>query len=213
MVATIGDAADLVIIHTSKARRAELTSSYEEEKATLLLALDYPTERTSICSDNQLLLKAVQNGIHGTRSIRQRLDSRKGPTTTIWVPGLKGKPGNEAADELAKAAATATTHLICHRESHQPTYRHRSHVQQAPNSHGVRALLLEGGVHRHLQQSRCRAPSPPTIRTHTASQGVRPLTRSGSRPYVPAVQGGAANTGTLFTEMPKPRFPPATHPL
>ncbi len=33
MVATVGDLADHVIIHTSKARGAELTSSYEEEKA------------------------------------------------------------------------------------------------------------------------------------------------------------------------------------
>ncbi len=40
MVATVGDAADPVIIHTSKAHGAELTSSYEEVEATLLLALD-----------------------------------------------------------------------------------------------------------------------------------------------------------------------------
>ncbi len=51
MVATTGDLADPVIIHRSKARGAELTSSsYEEEKAALLLALDWarvncPTER------------------------------------------------------------------------------------------------------------------------------------------------------------------------
>ncbi len=50
MVATVGDPADPVTNHTSKARGAELTSSYEEEKATLLLALDWarancPTER------------------------------------------------------------------------------------------------------------------------------------------------------------------------
>ncbi len=50
MAATTGDSADPVIIHTSKTRGAELTSSYEEEKAALLLALDWarancPTER------------------------------------------------------------------------------------------------------------------------------------------------------------------------
>ncbi len=61
MVATVGDPADPVIIHTSKARGAELTSSYEEEKAALFLALDWarancPTERISIFSDSQSLL-------------------------------------------------------------------------------------------------------------------------------------------------------------
>ncbi len=42
MAATVGDSADPVIIHTSKVRGAELTSSsYEEEKAALLLALGW----------------------------------------------------------------------------------------------------------------------------------------------------------------------------
>ncbi len=80
MVATLGNPADPVIIHTSKTRGAELTSSYEEEKATLLLALDWarancPTERISICSDSQSLLKAIQSGAHDTQSIPQRLES------------------------------------------------------------------------------------------------------------------------------------------
>ncbi len=54
MVTTVGDTADPVIIHTSKERGAELTSSYEEEKGAFPLALDWarascPTERISIC--------------------------------------------------------------------------------------------------------------------------------------------------------------------
>ncbi len=54
MVATTGDPTDPVIIHTSKAHGAELIFSYEEEKAALLLALDWarancPTERISMC--------------------------------------------------------------------------------------------------------------------------------------------------------------------
>ncbi len=44
MVATVGDPADHMSLQTSKARGADLTSSYEEEKAALLLALDF-------CSD------------------------------------------------------------------------------------------------------------------------------------------------------------------
>ncbi len=113
MVGTVGDPTDPVIIHTSKTRGAELISSYEEEKAALLLAIDWsrancPTERTSICSDNQYLLKALQSGALDTQSVHQRLDNRKGPITLIWVPGHQGIPGNNAADELAKTAVTAT---------------------------------------------------------------------------------------------------------
>ncbi len=71
MVATIGYPADPVIIHTSKACEAELTSSYEEEKAALLLDLDWartncPIERISICSDSKSSLKAIQSGTHDT---------------------------------------------------------------------------------------------------------------------------------------------------
>ncbi len=41
MVATVGHSADPVIIRTSKVRGVEMTSSYEEEKAALFLALDW----------------------------------------------------------------------------------------------------------------------------------------------------------------------------
>ncbi len=39
MAATVGDPVHLVIIHTTKVRGSELTS-YEDEKAALLLVLD-----------------------------------------------------------------------------------------------------------------------------------------------------------------------------
>ncbi len=50
LVATVEDPTDPVVIHTSKARGAELTSAYEEENAAQLLALGWamancPTER------------------------------------------------------------------------------------------------------------------------------------------------------------------------
>ncbi len=62
-------------------RRAVITSYYEEEKAALLLVLDWastncPTEHISVCSDSQALLKGIQSGAHDTQSIRLRLDNR-----------------------------------------------------------------------------------------------------------------------------------------
>ncbi len=102
-----------MIIHTSNSRGAELTSSYEEEKDALLLAFHWPmakcpTESISICSDSQSLLIAIHSGAHDTQFIRHRLDNMESPATLISFPGHKGIPGNEAADELAKAAATTT---------------------------------------------------------------------------------------------------------
>ncbi len=74
MAATVGDPADTVVIHTSKARGSELTSSYKEEKASLALnwaRANCPTEGISICFDSPSLLKAIQSGAHDTQSIRQ----------------------------------------------------------------------------------------------------------------------------------------------
>ncbi len=88
---------------------------------------------------------------------------------------------------------------------------HRFPVQQVTNSHASKRFLLEGRLHRHIQRGRCRSPSPPTIRSHTASQCERSLTRSGNRPYVPYVQVVAAHARSLAADMPKSRCPPATH--
>ncbi len=130
--------------------RRNLTSSCEEEKAALVLAI-CPTERISDCSDSQSLLKAIQGGAHDTQSIRQRLDNREGPTTLTWVPGHKGIPGNEAADELAKAAATATDTPPRPISFATTKALIRRTVTDPPsNTHGVRTLLLEDGLHRHL---------------------------------------------------------------
>ncbi len=78
MVATVGDPDDSDFIHSSKIRGSELTSSYEEEEAVLLLALGWarancPTERRSICSDSQALFKAIHSDVNHTQSIQKRL--------------------------------------------------------------------------------------------------------------------------------------------
>ncbi len=94
MVATVGDLADPVITHTSKIRGAGLTSSHEEEKAVLLLALNKarakcPTYLITMCSDRQSLLKPIQSGQHDTQYIRQRIDNRTYATIPIWTQGTK----------------------------------------------------------------------------------------------------------------------------
>ncbi len=58
--ATVGVPDDPVFTHTSKVRGAELAYSYEEEKSTLLLALEWARANCiSICSDSQALLKVI----------------------------------------------------------------------------------------------------------------------------------------------------------
>ncbi len=66
------------------------------------------TERIAIFSDDQSLLKAIKSGAYDTQHIRRRLGNWKDPAILIWVQVHKGKPVNEAANELAKAAAATT---------------------------------------------------------------------------------------------------------
>ncbi len=67
----------------------------------------------------------------------------------------------------------------------------------------------EGCRGRRKEATTWTPPSQPTSRTHTGPQGVSPPTRPGSQPYMPAVQGGAANRRTLAVAVSKPCSPEA----
>ncbi len=85
---TEGDPTDISIINTSRLHRSELTSSYGEDKATLLHALNwasahYPTELITICNYNQ----TIPRGTSDTKHIRQRLNSKKSNIILIGIHG------------------------------------------------------------------------------------------------------------------------------
>ncbi len=134
MVATVRDSADPVIIHTSKARGAELTSSYKEEKAALPLALDWarshcPTDRISICSDSQSLLKNLIRVAHMAPNLivkgsRKRLKNRWAPPkrrlNRAMIPTATNHVGKSKRDKKAKPPSTLALllstcqlHILC----------------------------------------------------------------------------------------------------
>ncbi len=87
-------------------------------------------------------------------------------------------------------------------------------------NYGFEWMMLLRGRRKSSFFALCKAveqqthpPSPSTSRAHTVPQGVRPPTGSGSRPYVPAVQGGGANTRTLAAEMPQTSMASGNTPL
>ncbi len=95
-----------------------------------------------------------------------------------WMlEACSGKHKAAGRCEMFQTVADNTSRTLNKRE------RMRHVALSTGSGHGVQTFLLEGRLHRHLQQGRCRSPCQPTSMTHTASQGVRPLTRSGSRPY------------------------------
>ena len=61
-----------------------------------------------ICSDSQLLLKAIANTFNETYDIRANLALVRSELVLQWVPGHTDVPGNEAADRTDKEAAIIT---------------------------------------------------------------------------------------------------------
>ncbi len=133
MVATVRDPADPVIIHTSKLRRAEVSSSY-------LSTGHWPNAPLGV------LLNAIQSGTRDTWHIRQRLNNRECPTILSWVPSDKYY---RAANEFKTAAAVETT-VTPSKYISFTTARaliHRPIADSPPNrpqnGHGVRTCHLK----------------------------------------------------------------------
>ncbi len=95
-----GDPANPTTLLTKQQRGAAITSSYDEEKAAMLMALDWHSPShaaAATCTDSQFFLKAIQSGSADTADLRSMLDKRAGKTTLHWIPGHHGIAGNEEA--------------------------------------------------------------------------------------------------------------------
>ncbi len=65
MVVTEGDPANTMTLLTKQQRGVAITSSYDEEKAVMRMALEWflPSHAAAaICTDSQSLLQAIQSG-------------------------------------------------------------------------------------------------------------------------------------------------------
>ncbi len=170
---------------TKQQRGAAVTSSYDEEKAAMRMALEWLLSlhaAAAICTDSQSFLKAIQSGSADTTGLRRMLNKRTRKTTLLWIPGHHGIAGNEEADACAKQAAAIN-------DGAPPTsLLRRSQCTHPLNSNGLTSLPPQnkGGLHQNvflagatLFSSPVYEPvTPSSLRlTPTSSNDSRPQTR------------------------------------
>ncbi len=81
MVVTEGDTANPTTLLTRQQSGAAITSSYDEEKAALRIALEWlsPSHAAAvICTDSQSFIKAIHSGSADTVDLRRMLNKRAG---------------------------------------------------------------------------------------------------------------------------------------
>ncbi len=89
IVVTKGDPANPTTLFTKQQRGAAITSSYDEKKVAMRMALEWlsPSHAAvAICTDNQSLFKSIQSGSDDTADLRSLLSKRAGKTTLLWNP-------------------------------------------------------------------------------------------------------------------------------
>ena len=109
-VFTTGPAASPLVIETLSERGRKFTSSYEEEKAAMMIAAEWmqhhEARRKLICTDSQSLTQALSmNSVEVTKVMKGLMDI-PGQVIVQWVPAHIDVPGNELADTAAKEATT-----------------------------------------------------------------------------------------------------------
>ncbi len=105
---TEGDPTNTMTLLTKQQRGAAITSSYDEEKAAMRMALEWLSAShtaAAICTDSQSLFKAIQSGSADTADLRSMLNKRTGKTTLLWIPSHHGIAGIEEAGAYSKQAA------------------------------------------------------------------------------------------------------------